>query len=292
MISSLDHIVLAVRDLDVAAVAYTGVLGRAPSWRGSHPALGTRNVLFSCGSVYLELLAAASGASTPVTDALAETLGERDERPFALALGVDDIDTAVAAAQAGGLRVTPAAAGEGVDEHGARRRTWRSAFVDPDSVRGLRLLLIQHTSPPDALPAGQPAGAETSIWMGIDHVVVFTADLDVSCALWVERFGLVERWRRDFPERHTRNLGLDLAGITLELVMRTDKPAKPARDALWGVAYRVRDCDAAVARLRTAGLDVDDPRPGLAPRTRVATVRWARTPTLLLAREPRPSGSS
>jgi catechol 2,3-dioxygenase-like lactoylglutathione lyase family enzyme len=289
MLSSLDHIVLAVRDLDSAAAAYAGVLGRAPSWRGTHPALGTRNVLFSCGSVYLELLAA-TAASTPVTDALLETLGERDERLFALALGVHDIDTAVAAAQAGGLRVTHAVAGEGVDERGARRRTWRSAFVDPDSVRGLRLLLIQHTSPPDTLPHGEPAGAEVSIWSGLDHVVMFTADLDASRALWVERFGLVERWRKDFPERHTHNLGLDLAGVTLELVTRTDKPAKPARDALWGVAYRVRDCDAAVTRVRAAGFDADDARPGLAPRTHVTTVRWSRTPTLLLAREPRPSG--
>jgi catechol 2,3-dioxygenase-like lactoylglutathione lyase family enzyme len=288
MISALDHIVLAVRDLDAAAAAYAGVLGRAPSWRGTHPVLGTRNVLFSCGSVYLELLAA-TGASTPVTDSLHETLGEHEERPFALALGVHDIDTAVSAAHTRGLQVTQAVAGEGVDEHGTRRRTWRSAFIDPDSVRGLRLLLIQH-SQPGTLPAGEPAGTQESICTGIDHVVVFTADLDASCALWVDRFGLVERWRRDFPERHTRNLGLDLAGVTLELITRTDKPAKPARDALWGVAYRVQDCNAAVARLRGAGLDVDDARPGLAPRTRVATVRWSRTPTLLLARQPRSSG--
>jgi hypothetical protein len=51
---------------------------------------------------------------------------------------------------------------------------------------------------------------------------------------------------------------------------------------LWGVAYRVADGAAAVARLRAAGATVDDPRPGLAPGTRVGTVRWQRTPTLLI----------
>ena len=36
-------------------------------------------------------------------------------------------------------------------------------------------------------------------------------------------------------------------------------------------------------RLAGAGAAVDDPRPGLAPGTRVGTVRWTRTPTLLIS---------
>ena len=65
----------------------------------------------------------------------------------------------------------------------------------------------------------------------------------------------------------------------------TDQPGKPKTDTVWGVAYTVADCDRAVERLRAAGIEVDTPRPGLARGTRVATVRWQRTPTLII--EPR-----
>src|SRR5262249_27313212 len=143
MIASLDHIIIAVRELDAAAEAYARVIGRAPSWRGRHPALGTRNVLFHCGDVYVELLAATQ-ESTPLTAMLNEALGRRAGRFCGRGLGVDAVSTAAAAARAGGVGVAPPLPGEGVDERGMQRRTWRSAFIDPDSVRGLRLLLIQH----------------------------------------------------------------------------------------------------------------------------------------------------
>ena len=46
MLDSLDHIVIAVGDLEAARQTAIALLGRTPSWSGSHPGLGTRNVLF------------------------------------------------------------------------------------------------------------------------------------------------------------------------------------------------------------------------------------------------------
>ena len=57
MFTALDHVVIAVRDLDAAAQSYARLLGRAPSWRGVHPGAGTSNVLFRLENSYLELLA-------------------------------------------------------------------------------------------------------------------------------------------------------------------------------------------------------------------------------------------
>jgi len=45
MLESLDHVIVAVRDLDAASGVYSRLLGREPSWRGSHPRLGTANTL-------------------------------------------------------------------------------------------------------------------------------------------------------------------------------------------------------------------------------------------------------
>lgn len=279
----LDHVVLAVGDLDAAATAYGGLLGRAPSWRGAHPAFGTRNVLFRLDDTYLELLAAGSGDG-PLGQAVTAALGGREERAFALALGVADIDRAVADARAQRIAVADPVEGQGSGDASGRVRTWRSAFVDPGSVRGLRLLLIEHTTPPDALPLAAPLpGADAASVCGtVDHVVVFSEDLDASLALWTSAFGLTVSWRHDFPERGTRNAGLDLGGVTLELIGRTDRPGRGRDDVLWGVAYRVADCARAVARHRSAGGEADDPRPGLTPGTLVSTVRWARTASLLI----------
>ena len=58
MISSLDHIILAVEDLQDAEKNYKNILGIEPSWRGLHKELGTANVIFNFKNTYLELLSA------------------------------------------------------------------------------------------------------------------------------------------------------------------------------------------------------------------------------------------
>ena len=282
MVSSLDHLVLAVADLDGATAVYDRVLGRAPSWRGRHPAMGTRNTLYRLDNTYLELLAA-EAAPAPLGESVRASLRGREEQPFAIALGVADVDAAVRTARARGLSIGDAADGAGTDDGSGVRRTWRSAFFAGSSTRGLRLFLIQHTSPAALLPpATKRADATVD---GIDHVVVVTQDLDASLALWRDGLGVREAWRRDFPERGTRNLGLDLGGIIVELLQRTDRAPSERPDVFWGVAHRTADCDTLAARLRADGLPVDDPRPGLMASTRVATLRWERTKTLLIAAE-------
>jgi catechol 2,3-dioxygenase-like lactoylglutathione lyase family enzyme len=280
----LDHAVLAVADLGAATAAYSILLGREPSWHGSHPALGTRNALFRLENTYLELIAAEKGAAGLLNALVREALGERQERPFALALGVTDLDEAVRAARARGLALTDAAPGSGRDHRSGMQRSWRSAVIEPRSVRGLRLFLIQHTSPAALLPPAAPAAEPGATCDAVDHAVIFSQDFEASRALWADVLGLRQAWLRDFAERHTRNTGLALGDIIVELIMRTDRPPRDKPDTFWGLAYRTAACERAVPRLRRAGFEVDDPRPGLEPGTRVATVRWQRTPTLLITR--------
>ena len=56
--SVVDHIIIAVEDLEKASADYALMLGRAPSWRGTHPDYGSANTLFRLDNCYLELLAA------------------------------------------------------------------------------------------------------------------------------------------------------------------------------------------------------------------------------------------
>lgn len=277
----LDHVVLAVDDIGLALADYVALLGRTPSWRGRHPAFGTRNVLFRLSNTYLELLSPDLPGG-PLADVVRAALHGRQERPFALALGVPDVSRAVDGARARGLRVGDAAPGEGRDDSTGAVRTWRSAFVDPEGMRGVRLLLIEHGSPPAALPVAAFDAAPRAACDAVDHVVVFSEDLDASLGVWTERVGLAVAWRCDFPERATRNAGLDLGGTIVELIQRTDRAPSGRPDVLWGVAYGVADAGAATARIAAAGLAADPVRDGLFPGTRVATVRWRRSATLLV----------
>jgi len=277
---TLDHLVIAVRDLDRATDAYSKLLGLVPSWHGSHPTYGTANVLFRLPETYIELLAPAGestraglqpGVKSPWLQALRQHLDTAGEGLYAVALGTDDIDATVASARARGLSVTDPARGDGVDQKTGACRAWRNARIAPESTRQVLAFFIQHDSPPGALPLAQATDAQACV-TSIDHVVLASSDLTDCARLWHETIGLDLRATVDRPEGRRLQF-LRLGGSILELAGET-APAQPgARDLLWGVAYRVDDLTRTVQRLRAAAVDVSDARAGNAPGTLVADLK-------------------
>ena len=89
-LTHLDHVVVAVREIDPALGRWARLLGRRPSWRGEHPGEGSENVLFRLSNTYLELLAPVGEGRR--ADALRARLESHGEGPVALALGTDDAD--------------------------------------------------------------------------------------------------------------------------------------------------------------------------------------------------------
>jgi catechol 2,3-dioxygenase-like lactoylglutathione lyase family enzyme len=131
----------------------------------------------------------------------------------------------------------------------------------------------------------EPDSGETTDAIAIDHVVVHTTAPERAIALWRDRMGLRLALDREFPARRLRLLFFRSGGITLEYASRLPPARDPAGDdRLYGVSYRVSDLVARRERLLAAGVDVSEPRPGMRPGTRVATVRsgTAGVPTLLL----------
>jgi len=288
-LTRVDHVVIAVRDLASASTTYEDVLGLTPSWRGSHPRYGTANVVFGLTNCYLELLALdpTATAEHPLSQSLAARLERQPERLFALAFGTDDLIATADGLARAGLEPGPIEAGEARDSAGRVRR-WRSCLLPSDRTRGVGVLVIQHDAGSE-IPPARPTGGADAAATAVDHVVLFSDDLAGALALWRDTLGISERWRREFSERSTVNVGLRLGGVTLELVGPLDGTPGTRGERLWGIAYHVPDCDRAVERIRAAGMAVSGPRPGLAPRTWVATVKWdARVPTLLIERRKAP----
>ena len=291
MLTSVDHIVLAVRDLAPATDTYRRLLGREPSWRGRHPAYGTANTLFRLENTYLELLAPAGEG--PLAAQVEAWLAEHGEGPFALAFGTDDVDAAAATLRTRGLTPSDPADGLGRDERTGAERRWRNMFLPPSATRGVPTIIIEHRSPPDALPIAVPfAGAEAAV-AACDHVVVRSTDADASRALYGEGLGLRLALDRTFEDWGVRLTFFRTGHLTVEVAASLTQADPAAPDRFWGISWRVPDIDATYARLVSTGFDVSEVRTGRRPGTRVATVR-AEThgvATLVIGSAERGSGS-
>ena len=271
VLTSLDHIVLAVRDLGRATETYRNLLGREPSWRGRHPAYGTGNTLFRLENTYLKLLAPTGDG--PLASHLRAWLDERGEGPFALAFGTADVDGAVAALRARGVDLPDPADGVGRDARSGAERRCRNVFLPPGTPRGVPTIVIEHRSPADALPAAVPVAGESGAVAACDHVVVQSTDGDASRALYGDVFGLRLALDRTFEDWGVRLLFFRTGHVTVEIAASLAQRDAGGTDRFWGISWRVTDLDAAHARLVAAGFDVSEVRTGRRPGTRVATVR-------------------
>ncbi len=283
MLVTLDHVLIAVRELEAATREYTALLGRAPSWRGSHPGLGSANTLFRLDNTCLELLSPEGEGEFGTT--LARQLDERGEGTMGMAFGTDDAADTAEWLRARGIAASEPLAGEGEDAESGAVRQWRSTFLPRSATRGVMMFAIEHLSEPDSLPPAEPQHARDAVVAALDHIVVSTPDPDDAIDLYQRKLGLRLALDRSFPERGVRLLFFRISGITVELAARIEAgEGSRERDRLGGLAYQVRDADAARARLAEAGFDVSDVRPGNKPGTYVCTVR-DRThgvPTLII----------
>src|SRR5262245_28707416 len=96
-ISRLDHVVIAVQNLDVAAATYRK-LGFTLTPRGLHEGKGTGNHCIMFGSTYVELLGVVD--ATGAEGRLAQRVKARGEGGMAVAYGADDADKTHAAMRA------------------------------------------------------------------------------------------------------------------------------------------------------------------------------------------------
>jgi catechol 2,3-dioxygenase-like lactoylglutathione lyase family enzyme len=284
---TLDHIVIAVRDLERATQAYSALLALGPSWRGLHPRFGTANTLYRLRNTYLELLA--PEGEGVVGQRVRERLDQQGEGLLALALGTDDATTCATELRRRGLAPSDPVEGSGRDTSTGAERQWRNVHLPEDETRGVPLFAIEHLSPPESLPFASLLSDEASAVSGLDHVVVTTAAPDAACELYRDRLGIRLALDRTFDQRGLRLLFFRIGGITIEVAAGLGgSPETAPRDRLWGLAYGVPDIHAARERVAGAGFDISKVRAGQKEGTLVCTVRKEThgVATLLIAPAP------
>src|SRR5262245_25807058 len=201
MLTTFDHLVVAVRDLESATATYTRLFGRTPSWRGTHPHYGTANTLFRLDRTYAELLSPVGSGG--LADALRDHLDRNGEGPYAIAFGTDDAAACAAALRVRGLTAPEPIDGNGHDDVSGAERRWRTVFLSTAETRGVFLFAIEHRSPADALPTAGGGDAAAAV-CGVDHAVVMTGDAEAAIALYRDQLGLRLAFDRTFAERGVR----------------------------------------------------------------------------------------
>jgi catechol 2,3-dioxygenase-like lactoylglutathione lyase family enzyme len=273
-LSRFDHVTLAVKELDSAVASYERLLGRPPTWRGEQADSGSRAALFTLANCALELIAPRAEALE--AEGLRALLEARGEGLCALVFGSDDADACFRDLRARGVAAAPPEPGQATSADGTVR-TFRTLELSQRRSRNVPLFIVER---PDATALRSREPVEGSVLEALDHVVLRTADADAAVALYGPALGLRLALDRDF--RGVRMLFFRLGGVTLEVV--EDRSLQGA-DVLHGLAYRVRDLESAHARMRASGLEVDQPRSGNKPGTRVFTVRSGTcgVPTLVIS---------
>jgi catechol 2,3-dioxygenase-like lactoylglutathione lyase family enzyme len=271
MIEALNHIAIAVRDLDRAASAYGALLGRRADWR--EEAAGARHAWFQLANMALDLVQADGAGESG--DRVCSQIEAHGEGLWGLAFEVTDLDETRRLLGRRGAAVGEAASLLSTD-------AWRLAFVDPAATHGVSIALAERTGRFTAKPAADDAV------QALDHVVIHTANPDRAVALYGARLGLDFRLDRSNPQWGSRLMFFRCGASVVEIGSRLGDEASDEPDRLTGLAWRVADPDAAQARLAKAGFDVSEVRAGRKPGTRIFTVRSGvpGAPTVMLSAEP------
>ena len=276
MISSLDHIILAVEDLKDAEKNYKNILGIEPSWRGLHKELGTANVIFNFKNTYLELLSA-EGEGVGA-DLVKESIKKNGEGLAGIVLNTKDISKASKKLKDLGFLVGDVLTGEGKNKDTNDIRNWKYLFLPQELTRNLFLFLIEHTK--GILPQDEkfPPGSINKL----DHVVINTNDADGFINIYQDIFNIRLALDRIIEHWKSRMLFFRVNKTTIEVIEKKDD--KDPNDSLWGLAWEVESIKDAHERLVSKGVEVTEIKKGLKENTLVATIKshTHNVPTLLI----------
>ena len=275
MITGLDHIVLLAHDIGVATATYETLLAQKPAWRTSGD--GVETAIFTLANMSLEIMAPSGNGAT--AERVRARLSEQGEGLASLCFRVDGIDRFQRRLKRLGLVPEDIAQSGSTSAIDGAKLDWKRTRTAVDATHGVRLFFLEpETERPRSL-----AAASAPI-VGLDHVVIETAEPERAAALYGARLGLDMRLDLARPDWGVRLMFFRCGDLVVEIVHRLNEKAATGTDYLWGLSWRVADLDAAHARLAASGLDVSEIRTGRRPGTRVFTVHAGSlgVPTLVI----------
>jgi hypothetical protein len=247
-VTGLDHVIIAVRDLDLAAETFRR-LGFALSSRGRHAEWGTANYCVMFGRDYIELLAA-EGRGGPADDLRAFTADREGLMGLVFAS-----DAAEADCKRLGLD-QPGRLSRAVEtESGPLIARFIAQRLPPETTPGVPSFLCQHLTPEILRQPGWTDHANGAV--GIESVTALVADPVGLMPAWDRLIGPSRSTATD--ETVTIHAGSVHSGGGLVFLCRpedldqlhpeADEEEPPSPPALVALAIRVGDTDIAARAL-------------------------------------------
>ena len=237
--TGIDHLVIAVPDLDIAAQELEQGIGLAVTGGGSHPDAGTANrIAFLADGSYLELITvedAEAAKTRPVGAAVLRVIEERGSGLAAYALLNDHLETTVAELQANGSSLGTVQPGSRLRQDGERVQWW-TALPNSLGLDGVPFLIRHAYSGAEWGPA---AMAEREAFVHPIGSPVVLARLDIATPD-----------PQDLAARYARELGLEFWAVVDLAVCNV------GRHVIRLVPTREMESPAAI----TLGAGVDAPR--------------------------------
>jgi methylmalonyl-CoA/ethylmalonyl-CoA epimerase len=132
MLEKIDHIGIAVRDLDEAIARYTALCGHGPDHLEEVASQKVKVAMFAVGESRVELLMATAPDSP-----IAKFIDQRGESMHHLCFKVPNLQQALARMQATEIEIISGAGGEGAAGS-------RVAFLHPKSLMGVMVELVEY----------------------------------------------------------------------------------------------------------------------------------------------------
>ena len=130
MFKGVDHVVIAVKDLDAAVGRYESIYDMKVSERTEAAAAGMKMAFFRFGDSYIELV-----SNVGDTGPIAKRLNDLGEGVHLVAMKVDDVEKAVAALRGKGIRL--------VGDPGPGNPIKGQVFIHPSVTGGVLTQIIQ-----------------------------------------------------------------------------------------------------------------------------------------------------
>lgn len=289
MLNSIDHLIIAVHDLQQATEEYSMLLGRNASWQGRHPDMGSSNTIFRLANTYLELVSVSGEGS--FAELIAQHLESKGQGLMGVAFGCSNIDISKRALLAQNIAVGDIQHASATSDDLEIQRHWRMALIDPASMKGLFSFLIE---PQDTLALSYSTLREDCSGRdaidAVDHLVVDTNDADDFIQRYSKQLGLKLLLDQTIEKWGVRQLFFRLGGVTLEVICKQNKEGDAGNgdsnqvDTLWGLAFKVPDITKVHTRLSQHNIKVSDVRIGRGKGTAVATPKTHTLgiPTILI----------
>jgi catechol 2,3-dioxygenase-like lactoylglutathione lyase family enzyme len=276
MINTIDHLIVAVSNINIAEKNYSKIFGTEPVWRGEHAEYGTENSLFNFNNTYFELLAAKGDGlgAMLVNHALQET----GEGLIGIVFGTDNLKETHQTLSEKDFLLGDITNGEGINFKNNKTRKWKNLFLPPELTRGIFSFLIEHTD--GILPIADKFAP--SMINKLDHVVINTNDADGFIEVYKDVFNIRLALDKFVDEWKSRMLFFRLNKTTIEVIEK--KNDEEPKDSLWGLSWEVDNIEEAHKRLEKEGVEISSIKKGIKKNTMVATIKshTHNVPTLLI----------